>query len=112
MSEEKNLKPYQHYADLHDKFTVERCRRCESMPERIKPKPLKYPTYEIAAEKMGPMMKCWVDVALCLVEEEQYSKKAETIRKWMERDEKLDKFFEEATAPENITCLTCGKLMF
>lgn len=43
---------------------------------------------------------------------ELYSKKEETISKWMKEDEDHDNYLENAEVPKDIICFTCGREMF
>lgn len=107
---EKHLKPRQYYSDLYDKFTVEECRRIVDVHKNTK-----IPHYEGKElnENGSEIMKnTLTELHLYFVKGERYLKKAEMIREWVARDEEYDRFFETAQAPEDITCLTCGRLMF
>ncbi len=107
-SEPKYLKSEQHYADLYDRYTVDECRRLEKELEHyrgLKPKK----SVEKIAKGMAVMTN---EIKLYVIKGERYSSKKETIREWMHRDKIRDELFENARAPENITCLTCGRLMF
>lgn len=107
---EKYLKPYQYYSDLYDKFTVEECRRIIASHLETKLPP--YKGKELSEKGVESMRGMFIEMHLYFVKGERYIKKEETIREWMRRDERHDLFFESAKAPEDITCLTCGKLMF
>ena len=43
---------------------------------------------------------------------ERYKNKEQTIQEWMNKDRERDLFVENTKAPEDITCLVCGRLMF
>lgn len=106
------LKSKQHYIDLYDRHTIEECRRILSNPVDIKSvkKELKEKTLD---EQEGlRVLNVAHNLYIYFYTGDRYIKKEQTIREWMQRDEARDKFFEEATAPEEITCLTCGRLMF
>jgi uncharacterized protein with PIN domain len=107
---EKHLKPYQYYLDLYDKFTVEHCRRIEKIDFEIELP--KYKGEEISSERQTPIKKAFSELHLYFETGEEYAKKSETISRWMERDKKYDESYKQAQAPENITCLTCGRIMF
>lgn len=107
-----HLKNKQHYIDLYDRGTVGQCRSIfsrkidvDSVREKAKEKKLDEAE---AIRIIGVAEK----LHIYFLTGDRYMKKEETIRKWMERDEAHDKFEEQATAPEEITCLTCGRLMF
>lgn len=106
------LKPRQYYADLYDRHTVYQCRRWldTKLPdEYYKEQAKKQNVPEQTAKSARAFADNWY---VYMHTGERYIKKDETIREWMERDEARDKLFETAAAPENITCLTCGRLMF
>jgi hypothetical protein len=105
---EPNLKPRQHYVDFYDKLTVDRCRRWLQPDEKKAVSPEDAKKEELQAS----MRKLVQDVSIHFVVGEEYVKKDSTIREWMDRDRRRDEVFEAAVAPEDITCLTCGRLMF
>ena len=104
----KHLRPEIYYNDLYDRFTVEECRRFEKQfqqsnyPEKNKAKGQLRKKF--AKEVVDPTI-------MYFVKAERFADKEKTIRKWMDRDRKLDEFFETAEAPKHIHCLTCGRLM-
>ncbi len=103
----KNLKPYQYYSDLYDRHTIEECRRLESRNPELP----KDDDNDLSKEKRSAIMLA-NNLFMYFTKGERYASKEETIRKWMDRDKERDEIFESAKAPENITCLTCGRLMF
>ncbi len=106
---EKHLKPHQHYVDLYDRHTVEKCRRTErSFDEKdtLPPEGKKFSKEQLAKIKAGA--KEWY---LHFETGERYLNKAQTIREWMDADEKRDQLLESAQAPEGIRCLTCRNLV-
>ena len=105
--ESKYLKPYQYYADLYDRFTVEDCRRLE---KGAKPFPKKFKTK--AQIEKASAIRLADTLLMKSLTGERYAQKKSTIDKWMARDEKKDRVYVEAQAPGNITCLTCGRLMY
>jgi len=107
MSKQKHLKPKQYYIDLYDKHTVDMCRRAKEITKSCH-KPINTPEDEI----FNTMMDVICNVSLPIRAGERYKYKSETINDWMRRDEERDKFFESVKAPENISCLQCGRLMF
>jgi RNase P subunit RPR2 len=88
------LKPYQHYVDQYDKHTVESCRRQEK---------------RLLETKEGRAMHQFYFLFEC---GEWYKNKKGTIEKWMEKDKEVDRFIEKCRAPEDITCLECGRICF
>lgn len=107
-NESKYLKPYQYYADIYDRHTVEECRRLE---KGTKPFPNKKLKTKAQIEKAGAIRMADMLLMKTLTGE-RYAQKKSTIDKWMTRDEKKDRIFVTAQAPGNITCLICGRLMF
>jgi hypothetical protein len=111
-----NLKSTQYYSDLYDRHTVEECRRWEShspdIAELKKKHKEKHPDKKVDEKELVRTFEAVTRVSLYFIKGDRYIKKAETIREWMDRDEASDKFFESAIAPEDISCLTCGRLMF
>ncbi|KND50519.1 MAG: hypothetical protein AB202_02615 [Parcubacteria bacterium C7867-007] len=109
MDSKANLKSYQHYADLYDRFTVERCRELEALSIReITDEEL---PEGITKERAGAIMKWACDMRVRFTAGERYLKREETIRDWMDRDRKKDELYESAEAPEDIRCLTCRNRM-
>jgi transcription elongation factor Elf1 len=107
-TESKYLKPYQHYADLYDRFTVDQCRRIEKSTEHYKNLKLKK-----GVEKITRSLAVAVDeIHLYIIRGERYLEKRQTIEKWMESDKRRDELFESAKGPASVTCLTCGRLMY
>ena len=100
---EAHLKPYVHYSDLYDRFTVEKCRRTEKyFKEADSPKAKK-----IGKEQANRMQGLVMELCLHYETGERYLGKAKTIEEWMARDRKRDELYESAVAPEHIRCLTC-----
>jgi len=107
---EKHLKPYQYYSDLYDKFTVESCRRIEKMDMEIELP--EYKGQKIPKEKQPEFLKVFSEMHMFFETGEEYLAKPKRIEEWMERNKKYDELYEQAEAPKNITCLSCGRLMF
>lgn len=103
-----HLKPYQHYADLYDRHTVDECRRIEKTTEHYKNLKLKKPGKRIARS----IMVAADEIRLYAIRGERFLNKKRTIENWMETDKKRDELFENAVGPESVTCLTCGRLMY
>lgn len=107
----KHLKEKQYYIDLYDTFTVEKCRKAEryhkglddSIFEKAKEKPS---AYDIARVKYVTK-----EMYIYFTTGEEYKKKDETIRGWMERDTQLDARVENAEEPQLIRCKTCTSKM-
>lgn len=110
MEKEKHLKPHMYYSDLYDKATVEECRRIENLESN--PSRKKYYDKEGKEVDVTPMDKLVTELMIYFLTGDRYLNKAEIVRKLMEKDEERDRFFEQAIPPENITCFTCGRIMF
>lgn len=107
---EKYLKNKQEYIDRYDRTTVERCRWAEKC---ITPNSLiKYLKKDEDEKELVRLAVAFNNLHLWFVMGEMYSKKEETINKWMREDEDHDRFLENAEAPKGIKCLTCSREMF
>lgn len=107
---EKYLRPREYYVDLYDRQTVNLCRDLERIGLEID-----IPSTdgkEKTDEEMQRAQIAFNELHLHFVTGERYTKKYEEIEKWMERDKARDRLYETASAPENIRCLTCSRLMF
>lgn len=109
---EKYLKPYQHYSDRYDRSTVEQCRwwrnrtiNAEEIMEQAK-------KLNISQEEAKRTLEAVERFYTYFRTGDRYIKKEETIRTWMGEDEARDNLLETAKAPEDIPCITCGRLMF
>ena len=87
----KYLKPYQHYADLYDQHTVERCRRTEQSFGQTDDIPLPKKMSKDQAVRIKEFAKRWY---LRTQSGERYLNRAKTIQEWMEADEKRDQLLE------------------
>lgn len=108
------LKPKQHYSDRYDRHTVEKCRwwehhlpNLEELREKAKEK-----GEEIDEKELIRATNAYTNLHFFFLTGDRYINKEKTIREWMQRDEESDRFFESVREPENINCLTCGRLMF
>lgn len=106
------LKDKQHYIDQYDRFTIEECRRIESRPYDVDSLRKKIKKESIDEKEAVRAIVAAHNMYMYFYTGDRYVKKEETIREWMAKDEARDKLLEEAIAPEDITCLTCGRLMF
>lgn len=105
-----HLKPRQHYTDLYDRHTVEEGRRIERRHQESKLPDVD--GKEFPKENEPGMKRSISKLHIWFAMGERYKQKEEMIRKWMERDEARDRLIETAKAPEDMPCLTCGRLMF
>lgn len=107
---EKYLKPYQYYADLYDKFTVEDFRRFEKLTV---PDTSKDEKHMEDFDRVRPLLeKTWLNVAIEIKKVGRHRDKKKTITEWMKRDEEYDKIYKEAQPPSHIHCLDCKRMMF
>lgn len=108
----KSLKTRQHYSDQYDRFTVDEGRRIVSRPFDIEKLRKKMSEDDVDEKEAVRAIVAFQNMYMYYFTGDRYMKKEETIREWMQKDEARDKLLEEATAPEDITCHTCGRLMF
>ena len=102
----KYLKPEQHYSDLYDRFTVEKCRRIEKDLSKVEYKP----KVKESKKTKGKEIKTIINLSplpLYFIKGDRYLDKAETIRKWMDCDGAKDELLASAKPPE-VQCLKCG----
>lgn len=101
MGQYKYLKDRQHYIDLFDRFTVEKCRRMEKNSDK------KIDLSDKKAKVKKEWEKVCTKVILCFVTGEEYTRKEKTIDEWMERDAKKDEFLDKTELSINPYCLNC-----
>jgi Zn ribbon nucleic-acid-binding protein len=106
---EKHLKDKQHYIDLYDRYTVERCRRTEASFSTKELPPIE--GKEFTKGEAERMRKTLTEYYLHFQTGERYLKKEKTIQEWVDRDQVRDELYESAEAPEGIRCLTCRNLL-
>ena len=106
---EKHLKDKQHYIDLYDRGTVDRCRMTERIANERKGSP-PAGTEELSKEEMERAERAASKLMLFFETGERYLNKEKTIAEWMEADRKRDELYETAQPPENIRCLSCRNL--
>jgi ssDNA-binding Zn-finger/Zn-ribbon topoisomerase 1 len=112
---EQHLKSHQYYSDLYDHHTVEECRWWEQHSptvESLREKAIAKKGEKFDEKELLRAVTAFGGLHMYFIKGERYIKKEETIKEWMQRDEQRDQFIESVQAPENITCLTCGRLMF
>ena len=102
---EKHLKSHQYYFDLYDRGTVEQCRRAEQSNGKDDVEP---PSGTRISKRQAKRIKKHIeDMFVRIKAGERYLNKSQTIREWMDADQKKDELYESAQAPEDIRCLTC-----
>lgn len=108
----KYLKNKQHYIDVYDRHTIEVCRRILSRPQDLESIQKELRDKKLDKEEALRAINAAFNLYIYFYTGDRYMKKEETIRAWMQADEGRDQLLESAQAPEEITCLTCGRLMF
>lgn len=107
------LKPKQQYIDRYDRITVDKCRWWLSKTPEDAARITELAKKDNVSEAEAKHITDAADkLHIYFYTGERYIKKEETIGEWMQSDQARDQLLETATAPENITCLTCGRLMF
>ncbi len=106
------LKSKQYYIDQYDRHTIEECRRILSNPVSLESIKTDLKEKKLDEKEGLRVLGAAHNLYIYFYTGDRYIKKEETIREWMATDEARDKFYEEAIAPEDITCFTCGRLMF
>jgi hypothetical protein len=99
----------QHYIDLYDLLTIKECLRTtdsalESFHSKVKAKSKDY-------ERQKRIYEMVIDVELYFIKGEEYKRKKETIREWMEEAGRKQNFYDKAIAPD-VSCLTCGARLY
>ena len=104
----KYLKTRQEYVDQYDRITVEKCRWASTSitPELVE----KHDTTKRDKAGFERVSHAFNELHVWFVAGEMYSKKEETISKWMEKDAARDRFLERAQPPI-VNCLTCNREM-
>lgn len=100
---ESYLKDRKEYVDRYERLVVDRCRDVEKFYSEAKP----FKEKKISKKQMEQMNVGFKKLHLYFETGELYLKREETIRKWMEDDERKDNFYESAQPPDDIRCLTC-----
>ena len=102
------IQPKQHYVDLYDLFTIKECldwywKLRKGMEQHRDQHKGKKPHEDFDHE----VHKC-CSYTVNFIKGEKYRKKNETIQKWMDRDEKTQKNYDNATPHAEVTCDKCG----
>ena len=96
----------QHYIDRYDLLTIKECLDWE---KRVKNRKLdSYKGKEFTKEQELHLKNFLTDLPLYFIKGENYSKKSETIRTWMDRDQREQDKYDNAIEPSNISCINCG----
>jgi len=105
----KFLKRKQEYIDRYDKITVEECRLAEMTitPDFI----AKHKKDRIDESELIRIATAANNLHVWFIAGEMYSKREETINRWMKEDEDRDYLFENAKPPIGIKCLICNNEM-
>ena len=110
---ESYLKPRQEYIDRYDHGTVYQCRRlrktCRETWEELKEKPEIKKSDKDEKELLRTVLAMY-RVSLYFMVGDRYMEREETVRKWMEKDERKDRLLAEAPIPHS-RCSVCGGTM-
>ena len=110
---EPYLKPLQEYVDRYDHGTVYQCRRwrktCRETYEELKDKPEIKKSDKDEKELVRTVLAMY-RVSLYFMVGDRYMEREETVRKWMEKDERKDRLLAEAPIPHS-RCSVCGGTM-
>lgn len=97
---------YNSYSDMYDKITVEDCRRMEKQMKEDKNAPqIGHDRSAQIQQRLTPIVS---QIAMYYIKGEAYANKDETIKRWIERDQKKDEKLERSRPLEGIRCLVCG----
>lgn len=95
---------YEHYANLYDRFTVEECRDIIRFFQEID-----YKNFGIEPSENDKSLLC--KIRLYVYTGQRYTKRAETIQSWIQRDRERDAFVNDTHEPGGIRCKQCGEPM-
>lgn len=101
-----HLKQKQHYSDLYDRHTVQKCRWLINRYAEMDLSDDKYQDYD--KDELKQTRYKVAQLELYFLTGDRYLQKKETINKWMKRDEAKGEKLKEATLPEKVICDTCG----
>ncbi len=104
------LKDKSYYVDLYDRFTVEECHRVEASLKDDKVWHSKADYKKMSENEQNHVRGAAMRLALYLTAGERYMHKEETIRQWMERDQKRDDRLAGAIEPHAV-CKKCNVKM-
>lgn len=101
-------KDEEYHSKLYDKGTIHECLWWEENAGSGDLPSLEDDDPEIAAQKKEAARLLAAPIAVYAIKGERYANKAETIRKWLERDQAKDEQIENAVAPRRARCLGCS----
>ena len=108
----KYLKDEAYYNDLYDLFTIQECLSCiESWNNALKEKSNAKELKKYSKEDKARHFKSVLNMKLFYLKGERYKNRSSTIRKWIDRDRRLDEKLDNAQDPQNVSCSHCGKRM-
>ncbi|MEX2515176.1 MAG: hypothetical protein WD335_03535 [Candidatus Paceibacterota bacterium] len=105
----KYLKAEKYYSKLHDRHTVEKCRRLINRYAGLDLSDDKYKDYD--EDELKRTRYKVAKLELYFLTGDRYLSKEDTINDWMERDKAKDKQLDEATPPDGVICDTCSTSM-
>ena len=101
------LNDEQHYIDLYDLLTIKECLRTIDIHQGSLAKKAKTKTK--AYDKHKKVYETVLNLDLYFTKGEEYRRKRETIRGWIEKDKEKQDFYDKTNPPSNINCLNCGE---
>lgn len=106
MNQYRHLKDHSYYSDLYDRHTIDECRQLDGVFDDRPLPPLE--GKEILPEEATRLRRVFNELHLYFLKGERYAKKADTVKEWMENDERKDQGLDNAREPQDIHCLGCS----
>src|SRR5690606_14863200 len=100
------LKDEQHYVDQYDLLAIKDC--LHSIEFFRKSYREKKADKSLSDKDKLRAFNAALNISLYTRKGEEYRRKQETIRKWMDRDQKLQEIFDSTEAPTGTCCSHCG----
>jgi hypothetical protein len=107
----KHLKNQEYYSNLYDRLTIDECKRMEDPKGFNDFDSLKDKDPKKAKEKKDFATNQFIPLMMYFVKGDNYKRKTETIKEWMERDQKKDDKVTDSIEPHGIRCLGCSSYM-
>ena len=102
------LKDDQHYIDLYDIYTIEKCLdRYRNIRDGFEEKRNAEEYKKLGKKEFDKEVSKIASYTVNFIKAERYRYKKETIQKWMDRDRKEQEKFDSATAPHGVLCKEC-----
>lgn len=106
MSQYRHLKDHSYYSDLYDRHTIDECKQLDGVFDDRPFPPLE--GREILPEEATRLRKVFNELHLYFLKGERYAKKADTVKEWMDNDERKDQKLDNAREPQDVRCLGCS----